>query len=534
MGLGATAAAVAAGIATGTALADESVWDEEYDIVIAGAGGAGLIAAIQASNDDPEASILIVEKQGYAGGNSIMSGGNIGAIFTDVQAAAAADNPFFADDTLEMYYEDKMSSGDYQSDPELVRLFVDNAYDNYLWLTDLGITWTRMGIYEQPAFIPSDPAHAAVQGASVYLQSYDDEGCYKGINQKGRWVCGSTYKELSGGPANIACLLDQVTENYPNVTIVYNTPLTGIVREGQVAGDVLGVTVQSDGAEKAIRATRAVVLTTGGFAGNGEMLHMYNGKIDPNVVTSGSPANTGDGLVAAAFVGAQTVNMGSIQIDHQFAVNSSALINSAKSANPFGGPGLYINVGNDGKRFWPEMPGAAQYSDARLTQLNKKGLVHWWTLGDANGVAANELTDEDIEAFANGVGFVCETLDEVAEVIGCPVADLQATLDTYNGYVETGIDEEYGKSARFLTQKIDTAPYYVYESCYTCRSTPGGLRIAPDAAVLDLKGQPIPHLYAAGEVTGNLHGKYRNTGGDSWTDIACFGRIAGSSAVAAK
>lgn len=96
--------------------------------------------------------------------------------------------------------------------------------------------------------------------------------------------------------------------------------------------------------------------------------------------------------------------------------------------------------------------------------------------------------------------------------------------------IPIGVDTDYGKASHWLTQRIETAPFYAFETCYTCRSTPGGLRVATDCAVLDLNGEKIPHLYAAGEVTGNLHGRYRNTGGDSWTDLVCFGRIAGESA----
>ena len=162
--------------------------------------------------------------------------------------------------------------------------------------------------------------------------------------------------------------------------------------------------------------------------------------------------------------------------------------------------------------------------------LNMKNMVNYWTIGDATSVANGGATEEDLAAFADGLGIVANSVEELAEGIGCDAAELQATLDTYNAFVDSGVDTDYGKAAIYLTQKIETPPFYAFETCYTCRSTPGGLRVDTDTRVLDLNGQPIPHLFAAGEVTGNLHGHYRNTGGDSWTDLACFGRIAGASA----
>lgn len=528
-GAGAAAGAAALAAAAGTAQADEAEgWDEEYDIVIVGAGGAGYIAAIEAAATDPDATIHIIEKMDIVGGSSVMSGGNIGAIFTDVQEEAAKDNPFFADDSLDLYFEDKMATGDFQSDPDLVRLYVDNAHDNYEWLKSFGISWTRMGIYEQPAYLPSDPSVASVQGASVYLQTYDEDGCFAGLNHKGRWVCGPVYGDFHNGPAVMAALEDQVANNCPNVDVACGVALKSIVREGVVEGNVTGVVVDEAGAEKRIKADRAVILACGGFAANPEMLHMYNGKIDLSVKPSGGTGNTGDGLVAAGFIGAQTVNMGSIQIDHGYNVNASGLF-STKASNPFGNPSTYINLDAEGKRFWGEMAGAAQYSDAKLSRLNTLHMVNYWTLGDATSVATGGATEDDLKSFEQ-IGYVADSVEEMAEKLGCDAATLQATLDAYNSFVDAGVDTDFGKAAFYLTQRIETAPFYAFETCYTCRSTPGGLRISTSCEVLDLNGEPIPHLYAAGEVTGNVHGHYRNTGGDSWTDLACFGRIAGASA----
>lgn len=313
------------------------------------------------------------------------------------------------------------------------------------------------------------------------------------------------------------------------------TALTGIIRESPHGGDVLGVSVTrgNAGDEVLIRARRGVVLTCGGFAGNGEMMHLHNGKIAATTLPSGSTNNTGDGLVAAQYIGAQTVNMGSIQVDVGMTTTTpSALLSKNKSDNLLASPQIYIEIGPDGNRMWSEMLNNCQYYEAKLTRLAALGgLTSWWKLGDAKSVAAREATEEDMAEFAEKIGHVCDTIDEAAQIIGCDAATLKATVDRYNGFVDAGVDSDYGNSAEYLMMKIDTPPFCLYEVTYCTRTTPGGLRINEKSQVIDIEGAPMPRLYAAGEVTGSVHGKYRNNGGDSWTDIVCFGRIAGDEVV---
>jgi urocanate reductase len=412
-----------------------------------------------------------------------------------------------------------------------VRIFVDSALDGYEWLKGLGVTWDKMGVYEAPAYLPSDPSVASLQGSSRYLQVYDEDGCYKGVNHKGRWIRGAAYKDEKKGAAIMAALEDCVADTCPNVEVVTGVAMKSIVREGIVTGDVTGIVVDEGGVEKRVRAKRAVILTCGGYAANPDLVHLSNMKVDLSVKPSGGTGNTGDGLIAAGFIGAQTVNMSSVQITHGCNANSNNLSTATSMpANPFNGPATFINLDASGKRFWGEMEGSAQYADAKLTVLSSRHMVNYWTVGDAASVAAAGATDDDLAKFTDGLGHVCNSVEELAGVIGCDAATLQETLDTYNGFVDAGIDTDFGKATHYLTQHIEQPPFYAFETCYCCRSTPGGLRVNADASVLDLNGEPIPRLYAAGEVTGSVHGYYRNTGGDSWTECVCFGRIAGANA----
>ncbi|WP_165249565.1 FAD-dependent oxidoreductase [Adlercreutzia sp. ZJ141] len=501
-------------------------WDEEHDIVIVGGGGAGVIAAIAASETDPNVDIVIYEKMSMTGGSTVVSGGNIGAMGTDnlKEFAEETGMDIYRDDTFEMYYEDKLAAGCYLSDPDLAHAFCYNSLDNFNWLEGLGIKWKGSRFYENAVDEPSDFSKASIHQACQYLMTYDDEGKSTMVNRKFRYNIGSTYKDKSGGGANFQCLLDTL-ETHPNATLVTEAPVKDIVREGQITGEVQGVVLE-DGTR--IRAKKAVILAAGGFAGNGEMIHMYDPRIDASVQTSGGIGNTGDMLIAAQLIGGQTINMNCIQIDFGYTAAEPSLINTANS-NPFGNAGDYIEVGPDGKRFWTERRAHEQFMDAENMCLHRLGYKTWWRIGDSQSIG-EKITQENLDAFAERYGTVCNTLEEVATVIGCDAATLKTTIDNYNSYVDSKVDTEFGKSAAYLTHHLDTPPFYVTEVTYYCRTTPGGLRINVDTQVLDVLGEPIPRLYAAGEVVGNVHGRFRQNGGDSWTDITCFGRIAGTQA----
>ncbi|MDR0514912.1 MAG: FAD-dependent oxidoreductase [Coriobacteriaceae bacterium] len=505
-------------------------WDQEHDIVIVGAGGAGLVCAIAATQADPDASIVVLEKLPNPGGSTIVSGGNIGAMGTDNLLAYAEQtgDDIYKDDTFEMYWQDKLKAGCYYGDPDIARLFCYNSRDNFNWLESLGIKWSGSRLYEEPVEMPSDFTKSAVMQASQYLMTYDEEGLSTTINRKIRYNVGSTYKDLRGGGGNFQCLLDNVG-TLANVEIVTGSPVKDIVRENQVSGEVLGVVLE-DG--KAIRAKRAVVLAAGGFGANGKMLNMYDPRIDPSTRTSGGQGNTGDMIVAASLVGAQLLNTHCIQIDFGGSVKEPSMSGNNNS-NPFGGPGDYIDVGKDGKRFWTEKPSDEQYMDAELMTLHQLGYTSWFRLGDSQSVAANR-TPENLDTFKSTYGSVVDTIDDLAKAIGCDAATLKATIDRYNTFIDSKVDTEFGKSKSLLAHKIEKPPFYVFEAGYYCRTTPGGLRIDTNAQVLDVLGEPIPRLYACGEVTGNVHGRFRNNGGDSWCDLTCFGRIAGANAAAAK
>ena len=513
----------------GSSTAQEK-WDAEYDIVIVGAGGAGLIAAIQISQDDPDATIGIFEKMSSHGGTSILSGGNIGAMGTANLLAFADETgqDIYKDDTFQMYWEDKLKAGCYYSHPEIAKLFTYNSLDNFNWQESLGIKWKGSRPYESPVEMPSDWSKSALMQASQYLMTFDDEGRSTMINRKIRYNIGSTYKDLNSGAANVACWFDHVEAN-PNAEIIFDSPVDTIIREQAHSGDVQGVTITGG---KRIRAKRAVILASGGFGGNPEMVHLHDPRVDLSVETSGGRGNTGDMLIAGQLIGAQTVNMHCIQLDFGGSVKEPSMRGNNNS-NPFSGPDGYIDLDFSGKRFWTEKEPDEQYMDAEIMTLHVANMKSWWRFGDSNSVAKSR-TEDNLRTFKEKYGHVCDTLEEVASVIGCDVNTLRETIDRYNSFIDTKKDTEFGKPVGCLGHKLETAPFYLFEATYYCRTTPGGLMINTDSQVVDLFGKPIPRLFAAGEVTGNVHGRFRNNGGDSMCDITCFGRISAQNAVKLK
>ncbi|NTW28115.1 MAG: FAD-binding protein [Coriobacteriia bacterium] len=520
-------AAVVGGLAgctqSGTAA---TKWDEEYDIVIVGGGGAAHIAGITTASADPNAKVVLFEKMSAPGGSTIMSGGNIGAMGTKnlLDYAAETKDPIYKDDTFESYYEDKLTAGCYLSDPKIAHLFCFNSLDNFNWLESLGIKWKGSRLYESPIQEPSDWRKSAEMQACQYLRTYNDQGKSTTVNKKVRYNIGSTYKDKSGGAGNFLCLQDTL-KKYSNAKVVVDAPVKTIVRANQISGDVQGVILENG---KRIKAKRAVILASGGYAANGKMCNMYDPRIPATVGCSGGLGNTGDMLTAASLIGGQLVNMNCIQVDFGASVKEATMSGTADS-NPFGSAADYIDVKKDGNRFWTEKPKAEDYMDAENTTMREFNMTSWFRLGDSQSVT--KATAANLAAFAKTFGKVCNTVKEVADFIGCPEATLQANLDRYNKYVGTKVDLDFGKPKTMLTHTINKPPYYVTELTFYTRTTPGGLRIDTNSQVLDVNGAPIPRLFAAGEVTGNVHGRFRNNGGDSWTDMTCFGRIAGNSAI---
>lgn len=493
-------------------------WDEECDVIIIGGGGAGLAAAISAAEKDPEAGIVLLEKMALIGGNSRVSGGNYGAPNTDVQKEQGETDEAFRDDSPDLYYNEKRKLGAYRSDPKLTRVFADNALDGYEWLKGMGVVWGRVGTYEKAVPMPENAQGMHLQ--SMYNVDFVN-GSWIGTMTKGRHHRDGVYNEYDSGGANIMAMSDRAA-TYSNIDIRTNSAVSEILREGPLFGEVIGVVVGTGDNAKHIKANRGIVLAAGGFSANGAMCTKFDSRLNPDGRNTGVDGVTGDALIAAMDVGADTVNMDYVQIRMQRSgISYSGALLIEKH-------GTYIDIDPDGNRFWKEMSDVTAFRYARLTEVYERGFSTWWSISDADSLTANDVDAEDLlDSIAEGSTVECATLDDLAKTTGVSAEALQSTIDRYNGFVDAGVDDDFGQESSNLRWKIQTPPYYAVPRTYYRQHTCGGVVITEQAEIVDRHGEVIPRFYAAGESLGGVHGVERN-GGCGWTECIVFGRIAGA------
>ena len=506
-------------------------WDREADVVVVGSGAAGLCAAIEGA--DSKAKVIVLEKMPNLGGCSKVSGGNYGSYNTPVQKKAAEkDAQHFGNDSADLFYEEKLLLGGYLNDPAIVRVFADQALDGYNWLTNLGFIHDTIRFYSSlgPNPMPENPK-------AMYLNMLWNtpfvQGDWEGPFSKGRHHMGGKYLNFFSGEAGVMCLADNVRKR--GVPILTQMEVIEIIRKNGLSGDALGVRVKdaSIGKELSIRAKRGVVLAAGGFTANGKMCNRYDPRLHPEVKGAGeaSPGASGAGctgevLLAAMDIGADTALLHMQQLRMSASAVAYAGIGSDLIAEK---DGTYIDVDPQAMRFWMEGGDQAVYREARLTVLHQKGIYKWWGICDSKG-ANKAYVKGALEA---GSAFAADTLSQLADIIKVPGANLIATVERYNKFVDQKEDADFGQFKMNLKQKIATGPFYAMPKTYYRHHSLGGLRINTDSQVLDRYDRVIPRLYAAGEITGSTHGWERN-GGCGWTDCVVFGRIAGKKVAAEK
>ncbi|MGI6034882.1 MAG: flavocytochrome c [Limnochordia bacterium] len=445
------------------------------DVIVVGGGGAGLAAAVEAAQQG--ASVILLEKMAMLGGNTIRSGGAYNAVDPERQA------PQGIEDSIEWHYYQTLKGGDYEGDPALVATFVEGALGGIHWLESLGIEF-RPNVF-------------TVVGSL--------------------WTRAHLMKEVAG--TGYIMGLEKVAKE-KGVNILKNTRATNLLTKGR---RVIGVeAVGKDGKVMEFRANKGVVLASGGFAGNIELRMQYNDKLDEKIGTTNHPGATGDGIIMAQDVGADVVGMKWIQLLPLGTPGDGALHNWVEA-----GADEMIFINKYGKRFVREDARRDDLTAALFAQPDSLMYVvvdskcHTLTQGQNNwGQTADELVKE-------GHSFQADTIEELAKQIGVPADALVATVNNYNSYYDAKLDKEFGKE--LMKARIDTPPFYASPRVPTVHHTMGGVKINTEAQVIGIDGKVIPGLYAAGEVTGGIHGTNR-LGGNAIADIIVFGRIAGGNA----
>ncbi len=441
---------------------------EETDVLVIGAGGSGFISALTAHENG--ANVILVEKMPITGGNSQLAAGGMNAAGTEYQKQLGIK------DDAETMFQDTMKGGKNISDPDLVHVLANNSAESMKWLTSIG---AKLSAVNFGGGATNKRFHAPEGGAAV--------GSYL-VN---------VYK-------------DNAIKNKLDVRV--NSPAVRLLTDEN--GAVYGAVI--DGKHKGMYEihAKAVVLTSGGFSANAERVVSYKPNYE-GMTTSNQPGATGDGLDLAKEVNAAFVDMEQIQIHPSIAVGSNTLITEAVR-----GVGA-IMINHDGKRFFDELSTRDKVSAAILAQ---KGKTAYLVL-DKN--IRNDL--KQIEGYFHlNLAKEAATLDELAKQINVPAENLKATVEEYNKAVETKVDQ-YGKKAETLEKKLTEGPYVAIEIAPGVHYTMGGVKINTNAQVIDVNGKPIKNFYAAGEVTGGVHGANR-LGGNSISETVTFGRIAGEQA----
>lgn len=455
--------------------------EQTYDVVVIGAGGAGFSAAIEAKKAG--ASVVLLEKMPTVGGNTLISGGEMNAPDNWVERALG-----ITDDTADLFYEDTMKGGDNLGSPEMVRILADNALVSAEWLRD-----------------------------EIKVEFLPDHLFQFGGHSRKRALIpvGHTGAEL------ITKL--KAKTDADQITIKTNMKADTLLTNDQ--GKVTGVTATSGSGDKiTFHANKGVVIASGGFGSNIEMRKKYNPEMDEKYMSTDTPGSTGDGIVMAESIGAKLTNMESIQTYP--ICNPETGVISLVADSRFDGA---ILINQEGKRFVEELERRDVISKAILAQTG--GYTYQlWNQGIADiGKTIEAHQDEYDQLVKQGLLYKADTLQEAAEFFKIDVNALKDTVKKVNEYAKTGKDLDFKHRAGL--KSLEQGPYYIQKAVPSVHHTMGGLVIDEKTHVLNEKGEIIPGLYAAGEVTGVIHGANR-LGGNAIADIFTFGRIAGQQVVA--
>lgn len=447
------------------------------DVIIIGGGGAGLAAAVSAHQNG--ASVIVLEKMSRLGGNTILAGGAFNAVDPVRQKAQGIE------DSTDKHFQQTMEGGDNKGNPVLVRILVDNAYDAIVWLEELGMkfndeVFTVLGGMWPRAHKPSTPL------GTGFISTYEN-----------------------------------YIANNEGITVLLNTTaLELIVEEGRV----VGVKAEDLDSDVILNANNGVIMATGGFSSNSAMLEKYN-EVWPslaNAKTTNHPGATGDGLVMAEAIGASLIGLSDIQL-----LPMGDPITGSLRGNIEQGVENRIFVNKEGNRFVDE--GARR--DVMTRALMEQTDSWLWIVLDAKNYPTkdtkNNFNETIDDLITQGRAFKGDTLEELAEQIGVDAENLKKAVEEFNQAVASGKPDAFGRT--LFGAPIDTPPYYAAARIPTVHHTMGGIEINEFTQVLNTEGEIIPGLFAAGEVTGGIHGSNR-LGGNALADIAVFGRIAGENA----
>jgi fumarate reductase flavoprotein subunit len=461
-------------------------WDEETDVVVVGTGLAGLSAANEAASAG--LSVIIIEKMPYIGGNSSIAGGGYCAWDSKLKMREKLS---LGDDSWQLHKEDTLRGGAYYGDPVLVETLVREAPFGLDWLIDAGVEFAET--------LPRIGGHSAHR----------------------------SYQQRDGsGRKMVEALRTRVVSN--GVEIRFETAVTRIFRR-DAESPVSGVGVKTASGASNIRAKKAVILAAGGFGRDEDMRTAQKPSLPKDLHCNNHKGATGEVIRYAEAIGASAVQMSFIQLYPCASANTGGMDRFAFDCYSGTGYGL-IYVSSDGVRFVNELGGRDEVSDAQLRGLNKPS----WSILNARIFERLATPAALIEKGVRSGRLVsADTIEELAGAVPMPGAALTGTVKRHNDYITSGVDPDFGKPVSDTMELLEEGPFYAIAQWPAIHYCMGGLAINEWAAVIDIWGNEIPGLCAAGEVTGGVHGANR-LGGNALADCVVFGRRAGRAAAGIK
>lgn len=448
--------------------------EKDTDVVVIGGGGAGFAAAVSAK--EAGADVILVEKLASVGGNTLISGGEYAAPANDLQKEEGIE------DSKELFAKDVEEAG---GNPELIKVLADKATEDAYWLRDdIGVEWLDSlmffgGHSVKRSLIPA--AHTGNELIKNYLKKAEELG----------------------------------------IEVLTETDVKEILSKD---GKVCGIKAETKDGELVVNA-KSVVVASGGFGANAEMCYENDKEVDEHVLSTNSPGATGDGITMAEKLGADTVDMDKIQLYPVCDVETGKLLYCGDTR--LVGGALLVN--KEGKRFVEELGTRREISMAIKAQTDYVGYVLWDETSNEKTGTMKSNPEEAKSLFDRGLMVKADTLEELADHFGIDKDALLETVKTFNENSAKKEDPEF--NLRMLGWQVKDAPFYMMKAAPAVHHTMGGLKINTDAQVLNKDGEWIDGLYAAGEVTGGIHGSNR-LGSVAMADITVFGKIAGENAAA--
>ena len=493
--------------------------EETVDVVVVGAGGAGMTAAITASKAGSK--VVIIESQPIVGGNTVRSTGGLNAAKTPYQdknefkEAAGVEKTLktaaekFADnetitalaatvksqwdayqanpqgyfDSPELMALDTMIGGKGKNDPELVKILTQNSAGAIEWLASIGAELKSVG---------------AAGGASV-------KRIHRPVDENGKTAAVGAY---------IVPILEKNVHD-AGVEVITDTTAKKLLTEN---GKVVGVEAEGKDGNKVVIHAKSVIMATGGFGANAEMVEKYKPELKGFATTNAEGAQ-GQGIDMATAVGAATVDMDQIQIHPTVHIDEDG--NAHLITEGVRGDGAIL-VNKEGKRFFDEVQTRDKVSAAEIQQTDGEA----WLILDQKMVDGAAVYQGYVNS---GYAKTGKTIEELAQNINVDPATLAETMKNWAEIYANKVDPEFGRTSFSAENALDQAPYYAILVKPGIHHTMGGLKINTNTEVLNEKGEVISGLFAAGEVTGGIHGANR-LGGTAVTDIIVFGQIAGENA----